>query len=302
MQNVIYLTQGETVANSNRVRSAQSLIEQLPPWHDGRNSWLLKYGVGEKYQHMRDARNLPWSDFYQAATTQPCPAPQVVYPDHITPAAPVPACYECGRLVSQISSRGRCVFCEEKRANTNANENAQLRGEREALKYDHKHACATVVAHDDELAKAKEQIAALCDQLSAASADELAKAKEQVEALREALDVANEEIKRLESAPKIPRGKIVFDVDCEETDHLVGRLQNQLKGALKSAAVARMQRDVYMSTIEQLKAEVLTVYGDLKTAVAEKEGLQAIALGICLASAIVTGASVWLVWGYLWLN
>lgn len=236
MQNVINLTQGETGANLNRVRWAQALIEQLAPRHDGRDSWLLSYGVGEKYQHMRDARNLPWSDFYQAATTQPSPA-------QLTPAAPIPACYECGRLVSQISSRGRCVFCEEKRANANANENDQLRAE-------------------------------LADALTA---------KGQVEALREALDVANQEIKRLESAPKVMRGELVFKVGAEatracladvlrrveqmeaeadalagekaESDHLVERLRYKLEGALKGVAALQDKLAEARRTIEPLKAE-----------------------------------------------
>ena len=44
--NVIKLTPAEVQSGHDRVRWAQALIEQLPGDHDGRNSWLLNYGVG----------------------------------------------------------------------------------------------------------------------------------------------------------------------------------------------------------------------------------------------------------------
>lgn len=43
---VIVLTPAEIQSGHSRVKWAQGLIEQLPPDHDGRNSWLLNYADG----------------------------------------------------------------------------------------------------------------------------------------------------------------------------------------------------------------------------------------------------------------
>lgn len=53
---VTKLTPAEIQSGSSRQRWAEMLIEQLPPSHDGRNSWLLNYGVGEQAAKLRKAR------------------------------------------------------------------------------------------------------------------------------------------------------------------------------------------------------------------------------------------------------
>jgi len=58
----IVLNTAEVQSGLNRVKWAQSLIEQLPPGHDGRNSWLLNYGVGEACDAMRARRDLRWDE------------------------------------------------------------------------------------------------------------------------------------------------------------------------------------------------------------------------------------------------
>jgi len=45
---VIMLKLAEIQLNYDRVKWAEDLIEQLPHDHDGRNSWLLNYGKGQK--------------------------------------------------------------------------------------------------------------------------------------------------------------------------------------------------------------------------------------------------------------
>jgi predicted transcriptional regulator len=42
---VIYLTKAEIESGLSRVKWAEALIKQLPKEHEGRNSWLLNYGV-----------------------------------------------------------------------------------------------------------------------------------------------------------------------------------------------------------------------------------------------------------------
>lgn len=41
-----------------RVKWAEGLISQLPKTHDGRNSWLLNYGVGEEAEMLRAKRGI----------------------------------------------------------------------------------------------------------------------------------------------------------------------------------------------------------------------------------------------------
>lgn len=51
----IKLTPAEIQSGHDRVRWAEGLITQLPDTHDGRNSWLLNYGVGEEAKKRRAA-------------------------------------------------------------------------------------------------------------------------------------------------------------------------------------------------------------------------------------------------------
>lgn len=57
----IKLTPGEMQSGYSRQRWAEGLIEQLPSSHDGRNSWLMNYGVGETANKLREEHGL-WFD------------------------------------------------------------------------------------------------------------------------------------------------------------------------------------------------------------------------------------------------
>ena len=62
----IPLTDAEITSGFDRVRWAESLIVQLPPEHEGRNSWLLNFGAGEDAEVLRVAweqkHGRPWSE------------------------------------------------------------------------------------------------------------------------------------------------------------------------------------------------------------------------------------------------
>ena len=63
----IELNSAEIQSGHNRVNSAEGLILQLPKNHDGRNSWLLNYGIREEAIKLREVwtkthnENLIWS-------------------------------------------------------------------------------------------------------------------------------------------------------------------------------------------------------------------------------------------------
>lgn len=54
---VILLNKAEVQSGSDRQSWAEGLIRQLPETHDGRNSWLINYGVSDEAQAKRDAWN-----------------------------------------------------------------------------------------------------------------------------------------------------------------------------------------------------------------------------------------------------
>lgn len=54
----IKLTRAEIQSGHDRQKWAEGLILQLPKDHDGRNSWLLNYGVGKEAQALREKRSL----------------------------------------------------------------------------------------------------------------------------------------------------------------------------------------------------------------------------------------------------
>ena len=62
MKKKIKLSGFELQSGLDRVRAAEGLIVQLPLEHDGRNSWLLNYGVmGEAEQIRKDYHHpLKW--------------------------------------------------------------------------------------------------------------------------------------------------------------------------------------------------------------------------------------------------
>lgn len=57
-KNSIRLSPAEIQSGHDRVKWAQGLIEQIPNNHNGRNSWLLNYGVREEYDAKRKERDL----------------------------------------------------------------------------------------------------------------------------------------------------------------------------------------------------------------------------------------------------
>ena len=54
----IFLTKHERQSGYDRQKYAEGLILQLPADHDGRNSWLMNYGVGEEAKALREERGL----------------------------------------------------------------------------------------------------------------------------------------------------------------------------------------------------------------------------------------------------
>lgn len=63
----ITLTRYELQSGQTRQQWAEGLIEQLPAAHEGRNSWLLNYGVGEQAQALRATRGIRWNARTEAA-------------------------------------------------------------------------------------------------------------------------------------------------------------------------------------------------------------------------------------------
>lgn len=50
----------ETQSGLNRIKNAEGLILQLPQNHDGRNTWLLNYGVGKEAEALREKHSFQW--------------------------------------------------------------------------------------------------------------------------------------------------------------------------------------------------------------------------------------------------
>ena len=68
-KDTIKLTAAEIAVCCNRVELAEGLIEQLPLEHDGRQLWLMSYGVGTEAHALRKARGMGWDDETQAVDT-----------------------------------------------------------------------------------------------------------------------------------------------------------------------------------------------------------------------------------------
>lgn len=66
---VILLTGAEIQSNNNRVNWAEGLILQLPNEHEGRNSWLLNYGIGIEADMLRQKNKLKWNSKTQSCET-----------------------------------------------------------------------------------------------------------------------------------------------------------------------------------------------------------------------------------------
>lgn len=57
MKQAITLDAVELQSGLTRVNWAEGLIVQLPKEHEGRNSWLLNYGVSEEAIKLREGHN-----------------------------------------------------------------------------------------------------------------------------------------------------------------------------------------------------------------------------------------------------
>lgn len=63
---VIQMTLAEIQSKSDRVTFAEGLIKQLPPEHEGRNTWLINYGKSDEAKVLRNrwelenSRALEW--------------------------------------------------------------------------------------------------------------------------------------------------------------------------------------------------------------------------------------------------
>jgi hypothetical protein len=67
----IKLTPGEVRSGYTRQQWAEGLIPQLPPDHEGRNSWLLNYGTSAEAQEKRQRAGLAFDPEFQAAPDSP---------------------------------------------------------------------------------------------------------------------------------------------------------------------------------------------------------------------------------------
>lgn len=65
----IKLTKAEIQSGLNRQRWAELLILQLPSTHEGRNSWLLNFGVEDASTSLRQRRGIKFNENTQAADT-----------------------------------------------------------------------------------------------------------------------------------------------------------------------------------------------------------------------------------------
>ena len=62
----IKLNEVEIRANFSRVEYAEKLIQQLPKEHDGRNTWLLNYGILQEAKDLRRAKKLKFDSETQS--------------------------------------------------------------------------------------------------------------------------------------------------------------------------------------------------------------------------------------------
>jgi hypothetical protein len=62
----IYLNDVEIQSKLTRVLRAEKLIMQLPADHEGRNSWLLNYGIEEESLLLRKNKNLEFDEETQS--------------------------------------------------------------------------------------------------------------------------------------------------------------------------------------------------------------------------------------------
>ena len=67
MTRKIKLNKHEKQSGINRVEHAEGLILQLPENHDGRNTWLLNYGIRKEAKLLRKKRNIKFDKRIKSA-------------------------------------------------------------------------------------------------------------------------------------------------------------------------------------------------------------------------------------------
>lgn len=58
MMMMIKLSKAEKQSGVTRIKWAEGLILQLPKNHDGRNSWLLNFGISKEAEMLRNKRGI----------------------------------------------------------------------------------------------------------------------------------------------------------------------------------------------------------------------------------------------------
>lgn len=71
MKTIIKLNNAEIQSTYDRVKSAEGLILQLPKEHDGRNTWLLNYGISDEAKELRQKRGLKFIDETESCELAP---------------------------------------------------------------------------------------------------------------------------------------------------------------------------------------------------------------------------------------
>ena len=59
MKEIIFLSKSEIQSGFDRVKFAEGLIRQLPKEHDGRNTWLMNYGISDEAKEIRKKYHKP---------------------------------------------------------------------------------------------------------------------------------------------------------------------------------------------------------------------------------------------------
>lgn len=97
----IKLTKAEIQSGYTRQHWAEGLIEQLPADHDGRNSWLTNYGVGENAERLRELRGLRLDPEFAAVSQGSVPLKEPDHDDLNCPTEPGVFCMreECPCMV-----------------------------------------------------------------------------------------------------------------------------------------------------------------------------------------------------------
>ncbi len=108
---VIRLTAAEIQSGHDRQYWAEDLIVQLPESHDGRNSWLLNYGIRGEARKLREDRGLKFNP-RSRAVNPPAPLPHLLscLPDCMSPdgADPCAGYHAAHAQIEQLYAKLTC--------------------------------------------------------------------------------------------------------------------------------------------------------------------------------------------------